>query len=204
MIQELKRIFGPKCTAVKVNGEVNEFINLPTKKMKFCEAVFHSFDIPVRINTDNLVCPGARRCMGFDKDENTLAGTIAENNDIPVKYIYKALAQIPVLKNITHINLGITELMEKDTPPDLYIMYLKPEHITGIIHSQAKFEVMPMLPPYSLLSVCGNVFSRCYSGNTISISFGCPESRIHGGIEPGEVVIGIPFKFARQLISLYN
>lgn len=144
MITELKNIFGPKYSAININGETTEFMNIPAKPMKFCEAVNHSFNIPVRLINENLGCPGARRGAGFD------------NND----------------------------------------------RITGILHTVAKSKIMPSIPPYSLLSVCGNVFANCYKNQTVSISFGCPESRKYGGIEQDEVVIGFPFKTAKFIIDV--
>src|SRR4030042_1847050 len=106
MIDKLKGIFGPKCTAINVNGEINEFINIPSKQMKFCEAVDYSFNLPLRLNPENLGCPGARRCTGFDKDDKQLAGAISANNNIPVHFIQNTLGDISKLHSIRHINLG--------------------------------------------------------------------------------------------------
>ncbi|MBN2275883.1 MAG: DUF169 domain-containing protein [Bacteroidales bacterium] len=202
MINELKNIFGPKCSAINVNGETNEFINVPTKQMKFCEAVNHSFNIPVRLVIGNLGCPGARRCIGFDNNERQLARTISEKNKIPVAYVINVLKTIPILKNIRHINLGMTKYMEKETRPDLYIIYVKPDRITSIIHTLAEHKITPSIPPFSLLSVCGNVFANCYINQTVSLSFGCPDSRKYGGIEENEVVLGLPYESAKRIIDL--
>lgn len=201
MIDELKNIFGSKCTAVNINGETTEFINVPSKPIKFCEAVNHSFNVPVRLINGNLGCPGARRCTGFDKNDRKLAQTISEKHKIPSSFIMNALNSIPTLHNIRHINLGITEYMVKETMPDLFILYVNPDKITDIIHTMAKHRIMPSILPYSLLSVCGNVFASCYTNQLISISFGCPESRKYGGIEKKEVAIGVPFKTARLIID---
>jgi hypothetical protein len=54
MIDKLKDILGPKCTAINVNGEISEFINVPSTRLKFCEAVNCSFNIPIRLNDSNL------------------------------------------------------------------------------------------------------------------------------------------------------
>jgi len=35
----------------------------------------------------------------------------------------------------------------------------------------------------------------------VSISFGCPESRKHGGIDKNEVVLGFPFEIAKLIIN---
>jgi len=65
-----------------------------------------------------------------------------------------------------------------------------------IIHDYAKKEIRPVISPYSLLSICGNVFVRSYQDENINISFGCPESREFGGVDNEEIVIGIPYEMA--------
>jgi len=201
MIDELKNIFGPKCSAINVNGETTEFINVPAKPMKLCEAVNYSFNIPVRLINENLGCPGARRCTGFDNNDRKLAQTISGNNKIPYSFIMNALNNIPTLHDVRHINLGITKYMEKEMKLDLFILYVKPDRVTGIMHKLAKHKITPSMPPYSLLSVCGNVFINSYINQSVSISFGCPESRKHGGIEENEVVLGLPYTIAKFIVA---
>jgi len=48
------------------------------------------------------------------------------------------------------------------------------------------------------LSICGNVFANCYANQNVSVSFGCPESRKHGGVDKEEVIIGFPASVARK------
>jgi len=156
------------------------------------------------LNTDNLGCPGARRCIGFQNDNKQLATKISEENNIPVKFIHTALRKIPVLKDITHINLGLTECIENDIQPDLYIMYVRPFKITELMHKLSKMAIIPSAPPYTFLSVCGNVFANCYLNQKVTISFGCPESRESGGIEEDEIVVGLPFSVAENLLHHYD
>ncbi|MBN1144396.1 MAG: DUF169 domain-containing protein [Bacteroidales bacterium] len=170
--------------------------------MKFCEAVSHSFNIPLQLDNTNLGCPGARRCIGFDDNEKQLAKTISENNKIPHRFIEGAFHNIPRISNINTIVLGMTEFMEQEMQPDMYIVYVEPYAITTIMHTLARHAVIPSMPPYSLLSVCGNIFSNCYLNKNLSISFGCPESRRYGGIEREEVVMGIPYTLTAELIRI--
>lgn len=204
MTDKLKQIFGLKCTAINVNGELTKFINVPTRKMKLCEAVNYSFKVPIMLNANNLGCPGARRSTGFDNNDKLLASTISRENNLPVKFIRTALREIPVLNGIRHINLGLTELMENELQPDVYIMYVQPFKITEIMHRLAKMALLPSLPPYIFLSVCGNVFANCYLNQEVTISFGCPESRESGGICKDEIVIGLPFSVAENLLHIYS
>ena len=204
MTDKLKQLFGPKCTPINVNGKLTEFINIPDRQMKFCEAVNYSFKVPLMLNSDNLGCQGARRCIGFRNDYRQLATKISEENKIPVNFIRTALEKIPVLKGISHINLGLTECIEKDIKPDLYIMYVQPFRITELMHKLAKMKVVPSVSPYTFLSVCGNIFANSYLTNNVSVSFGCPESRKYGGIEENEIVVGLPFSVAEKLLNYYE
>ncbi len=204
MTDRLKQIFGAKISPINVNGKLTEFINIPGRQMKFCEAVNYSFKVPIMLNTDNLGCPGARRCIGFQNNNRQLATKISDENNIPVKFIRAALEKIPVLKDITHINLGLTKCIENDIQPDLYIMYVQPFKITELMHKLSKMALIPSVPPYTFLSVCGNVFANCYLNQKVTISFGCPESRESGGIGEDEIVVGLPFSVAGNLLHYYN
>jgi len=200
---KLKQIFGIKCTAININGESDSLINIPTRKMRLCEAVDQSFKVPVQINSENLDCHGARRSVGFDSDEKQLVKEISEHSHISESFIRNALRRIPVITGIRSINLGLTESMEDKLHPDLYIIYVKPFLITNLMHILAKMEIEPSIPSYSFLSVCGSVLANCYSRQTVSISFGCPESRNQGGIGENEVVLGLPAKIASELLQYY-
>jgi len=197
MIDKLKARFGNKCSGIKINSPELTCINIPEKSMKFCEAVNYSFKVPIQINNTNLDCPGARRNVGFDKKDDKLAKTISDKTHIPLNFIVSSLQKIPVLKKEPYsITLGITEEMEKFVQPDVFIIYTQPANIMQIIHDYAKKEIRPVISPYSLLSICGNVFVRSYQDENINISFGCPESREFGGVDNEEIVIGIPYEMA--------
>ena len=201
MIEKLKSRFGKKCSGIKINPQGLNPINIPEKSMKFCEAVSYSFKVPLQINKNNLDCPGARRNVGFDKDDDKLAKNISDNTHIPLNYILSALQKIPMpLKDIYSIALGITEEMEQIVQPDLFIIYTQPVNIMQIIHNSAKQEIQPVISPYSLLSICGNVLIRSYRDQNMSISFGCPESRKFGGVDNEEIVIGVPY----EMVYLMN
>ena len=133
--------------------------------------------------------------MGFDKEDDKLAKAISDNTHIPFNYVLSSLQKIPILmKKAYNITLGITEEMEKFIQPDVFIIYTQPVNIMQIIHYYAKKKIKPVISPYSLLSICGNVFVRSYQDENINISFGCPESRECGGVDNEEIVIGIPYE----------
>src|SRR4030043_1729928 len=169
MIDIMKKIFGPKCTAININGESDSFINIPSRKMTLCESVNQSFKVPIRLNFDNLDCLGAKRSIGFKTNDELLIKEISRHSHISESYISNALQTIPVLTKIRHLNMGLTEYMENYMPPDLYIMFIQPFRITDLMFNLAKLEIRPSIPPYSFLSVCGNVFANCYINQVVSI-----------------------------------
>ena len=193
MINQLKELFGPRCTGIKMNGESENFLNQPNKKMKFCEAVNHSFKVPLRIVNDNMVCPGARRALGFERDNGDLVAKIAEHTEVPVSYIRKTMQEVPVVPvHIDHLIMGVTAEMEKEITPDVYIVLTKPARIMQLIQILARQEAKPHFLPFCLHSICGSIFSKSYVENDILVSFGCPDSRRYGGVRDDEVVVGIP------------
>jgi uncharacterized protein (DUF169 family) len=202
MINDLKNLLGPRCTAVKINGDSYPFLNKPEREMKFCEAVNYSFQLPLQINNNTLGCPGARRSFGFDAHTDELIQKIAENTGIPASYIRKTFEDIPVVQTqIDHLVLGIPNDLEEDITPDLYISYTSPKNIMRLMHRMAKDQSKPMLPPYSFNSICGIIFSKAYQEQRVMISFGCPESREFGGVKDEEVIVGIPHALAGKLTA---
>jgi uncharacterized protein (DUF169 family) len=203
MIEQVKSLFGDKSTGIKLNpGEFKSF-NKPTREIKFCEAVSYSFNVPVEIDGENLGCSGARRSFGFDHNDKELSKIISQNTQIPVSYIKEGLNNIPVIKTpINNVILGVTGEMENEITPDIYISYTRPENIMSFMHQAARMKIQPFVPPYSLHSICGNVFSRAYENNQISVSFGCPESRKFGGVQPEEAIIGIPYNLLNLFLNI--
>jgi len=204
MINKLKQHFGSKCTSIYVNNDVPGFINFPLKQMRFCEAVDQSFKVPLKLNTENLGCPGARRSVGFDTDDEKLAVDISENSNIHLSFINNVLQFIPAMTGIRHINLGLNVYPENELQPDLFILYVQSFQITDLIFKLAKMAIKPSIPNYLMLSVCGNIFANSYLNQVVSISFGCPESRKSGAIGKNEIVIGLPFKIAGNLLHYYE
>lgn len=200
----IKQIFGHKCTAININGESVSSINVSSREVTLCEAVDLSFKIPLRITGENLICQGAKRSVGFEKNDNQLINEIAGNSNVSESYISNALKTISCLSGIRHINLGLTEAMFKDLRPDLFIMYVQPHIITDLMHNLAKKEIRPFIAPFSFLSICGNILANCYVNKVVSISFGCPESRNKGGIGKEEVVVGLPAKILFELLPFYD
>ena len=92
--------------------------------------------------------------------------------------------------------------MEGQYNPEFYIVYSDPARIMLLIQRLAKKKYKkPFMSPYSLLSICGNVFVRGYHSGDLCVSFGCPESRRYGGVGKNEAIVGFPGNIARVLFE---
>jgi uncharacterized protein (DUF169 family) len=200
MINSLKEKYGNKCSGINVNG-ISPKINEPSVDLKFCEAVSYSFSLPLQITKKNVECPGAKRSLGYSKADKKLIEIVSRNTKISKTFIRKAIHHIPVIsQKINHINLGITEEMERIIKPDIFIMYVSPSTITNIILLLARNKTRLKISNYLFLSVCGNVFANSYINRSISVSFGCMESRKCGGLDDNEVALGIPGEYIELFI----
>lgn len=197
LIQNAKNILGDKCIGVSLNSADYQNYQLVTQPMRFCEAVFNSFNSPLAINKLLIDCPGARRCLKITAENNKLINEISMHGNLSKDFIISALKEIPViskpLHNIVFANNG---------KPDLLIAYTTPDKVVGVLIKYAqKLQEKPLLAPYFIMSMCGNIFVRSIETGKITISFGCPESRKYAGINEDEIIIGIPGKVATKLFS---
>jgi len=205
MINKIKEYFGTyKCTGLQINCPVDEIINIPSKKLRFCEAVNYSFDIPLLLNKQNIGCIGAERNLGFQKKmDDKICLHISENTGIPRIFVRKMVQNTPAIKiSLNNVYLGITNEMEEKYIPDFFIVYTNPVKVMQLIHELARNnQKRPFISSYSLLSICGNVFVRGYNSDNVCVSFGCPESIKYGGVAENEVIVGFPENITQELFK---
>lgn len=199
MILELKKRYGSKCMGLKVN-HTNGFEYSPDKPIRFCEAVYDAFKMPLLFNPQNLICMGAKRSMGFLKSDDELIEHISEESGIDPNTVQQAVSHIPHLQEpIQNILMGIDEEMERVVKPDMYIMYITPKEVMELMKQYAeKLKKFPIVMPYTFLSVCGSVFVNTYKSVSMSVSFGCPESRYYGGVKDNLLVVGLPYECCKD------
>jgi uncharacterized protein (DUF169 family) len=56
----------------------------------------------------------------------------------------------------------------------------------------------------SVMAVCGSVAASAYSTQKVCCSFGCPESRLQGGIGRDRLAIGVPTGLLKKFSILKN
>jgi len=166
--------------------------------VRFCEAVYKAQKKSVALSFDNVCCDGARRCFGWLKNNDMkLAKRLSQKTAIDQDVAYELIKNVPVLnENIVGISLGT------NIQGDVYISYANPESAMKLVRDWQKMTSQNLRVEISgIMSVCGNVAVRSCLGQSISISFGCPDSRELGGIEKEQLVIGIPYNIASSLCS---
>lgn len=202
MIAELKKRYGNKCTAIKLNYE-GTCVNTPSIKMRFCEAVNYSFNIPLLLKSSCLSCMGSQRSFGLFKSDEELIAHISNESKASSQTIKKALQNIPVFEvPVRNIFLGIQHNMEDIILPDMFIIQIKPKDAMDLMKLYiVKTNTFPVLQPYPFLSVCGSVVVGVIKLKQMSVSFGCPESRKYGGVIDENVIVGIPYNICNQLFN---
>jgi len=167
--------------------------------VRFCEAVCKAQKKNISLTSDSLYCNGARRCFGWLKNNDMkLAQKLSQKTNMDQDVAYELIRSVPVLnENIVGISLGT------NIRGDVYISYASPESAMKLVRNWQKMTSQNLCVDISgIMSVCGNVAVRSYLGQRISISFGCPDSREYGGIEKGQLVIGLPYNIASSVCSI--
>ena len=166
--------------------------------MRFCEAVHEAQKKNVSLSLKDTCCDGARRCFGWLKNrDKELAQRLSQKTNIDQEVAFGLIKKVPVLnKNIAGISLGV------HIQGDVYISYASPESVMKMIRDWQKMTGQNLRVDISgIMSVCGNVAVRSYLGQCISLSFGCLDSREYGGIEKGQLVMGLPYNIASRLCN---
>jgi uncharacterized protein (DUF169 family) len=192
----LAKISGSDWVAIKFERQIPAY---DIEALRFCEAVYRAKNKHISLSLCHVCCDGARRCFGGLKNNDVkLAKGLSEKTGIDQDAAYELVRRVPVLNDkISGISLG------KDIEGDVYISYASPKSAMKIIRCWQKMTRHSLNVEISgIMSVCGNVAVKSFTKQRISISFGCPDSREYGGIENGELVIGIPHNIGLSICSM--
>jgi uncharacterized protein (DUF169 family) len=189
-----------KWTSIKFLPRVpGDLTLLPTQDIRFCEAVSRVTEAEWILTPDSVCCAGALRCLGWLKGaDQELARRLAERMDTSASMAQKAIADVPVLpQTFEAVWVGT------DTEPDVYVSYLLPERAMQIVRSwQRIFGKSLPIQVSGIMAVCGSAVVNSYVNHTISLTFGCPDSRQYGGIRPEQLVVAIPADLMTKMNNL--
>ncbi len=179
-----------KWTSVKFLKHIpRDLTPMPADKVRFCEAVSRTVEGEWILTPESVCCAGAQRCFGWLKGtDRDLAWDLAEKFDVSATTAGTAIADVPTLpERFDAVWVGT------DTAPDVYVSYALPETAMRIVRTWQRIygKSLP-IKVSGIMSVCGSAVVNSYVNHTISLTFGCPDSRRYGGIQPEQLVIALP------------
>lgn len=157
--------------------------------IRFCEAVYRARHGDIDLSPRMICCEGAKRAFGWMKNrDEKLALKLSEKTGINGDRALELIRQVPVLEYpCAGIRLGDC------SNPDVLATYIQPEVAMRLVRLWETVVGHSLhVDVSSIMAVCGNAVVKAYMDQAVSISFGCPDSRRYGGIQPEELVIAVP------------
>lgn len=180
--------FRTRGIGVSLVNEISETENYKEIKEKsFCRAVKLAHSEPLRVNKDNLSCPGARFVFGLkNAGPEPIIKELAKNRKITLKTAKKMFgAPTRFAKPFQWIFLNHHHA-------DIYIFLFTPKKVMHFLTLyQMKGELFTA-ELGSIMAMCGEIAVKTRVTGKVSLSFGCPDSLKNGGILDSELIIGIP------------
>lgn len=169
--------------------------------MRFCEAVCRAGHGGIELSPEMICCDGAKRAFAWAKNKDeALALHLSEKAGMSEENARKLIQQVPVLGfPYAGIHVG------PSVNPDLLVTYVRPEAAMRLVRFWETTTGHSLHTNISsIMAVCGNAVVKAYMNQSISISFGCPDSRQHGGIHPEEMVIAVPTGLLHRITGVGN
>jgi uncharacterized protein (DUF169 family) len=187
-------------TSIKFLKHIPRNVTLmPADKIRFCEAVSRAAEGEWTLTQETVCCAGAQRCFGWLKGaDRELAWSLAEKLGVNATTAGKAIADVPVLpERFDAVWVGT------DTAPDVYVAYVLPETAMRLVRSWQRIygKSLP-IKVSGIMSVCGSAVVSSYVNHTISLTFGCPDSRRSGGIQAEQLVVAMPADLLTKMREL--
>jgi uncharacterized protein (DUF169 family) len=169
--------------------------------MRFCEAVCKARRGHMDLPPEMIRCEGAKRAFGWMKNrDETLALKLSEKTGINGDRALELVREVPVL-GYSYAGIRVGD----STNPDVLVTYVRPEAAMRLVRLWETATGHSLsVGISSIMAVCGNAVVKAYTTQSISISFGCPDSRQYGGIQPEEMVIAVPAGLLNRLAGVGN
>ena len=193
-IRFLEEATGDRWTGVKLLGSAAP--DSTSDSMRLCEAVAASFNRHLVLSSDQLACPGARRSLDLDEDDEGLSQQMSEKTGMPVRFARQIVAERPRLETAPQA-LVLGDIEE----PDVLVGYLKPLAAMKVLRLwQAHFGTSLHVDLSGFLAVCSCI-AAAVRLRRLCLSLGCPDSREYGAIPPTQLVAVLPIGLARELVQ---
>ena len=182
---------------VRFAEEINAGGFKEVENVSFCEAVSSACRGPLILKKGNLSCPGSRFVFGVPNvNMAVLTNGLMQGRGITGKAAEKLIKNMPcLLQPFKWIVLG-------DKNSDIYIFYFNPKQMMKfLVVYQMEGDVLE-IKLSSIMTMCGDIAARVYTTGNIRFSYGCIDSRKHGGIKDAELILGVPAKEIERLAKL--
>jgi uncharacterized protein (DUF169 family) len=163
--------------------------SVPGGLLRFCEAICRAGHARIDLAPETIRCEGAKRAFGWvkNKDEG-LALHLSEKAGMKKDRALELVRQVPVL-GYSYAGIRVGDCAN----PDVLVTYARPEAAMRLVRLWETATGHSLrVDISSIMGVCGNAVVKAYMNQSLSISFGCPDSRQYGGIQPEEMVIAVP------------
>lgn len=189
-VRAFERRMGGRWTGVafhhRIPGNTRK-VDLP---MPFCKAVTASSTGALTLTREDVNCLGARRSFGWQNGTGSaFVEKITQQTGFSLPVAEKLIQETPRItdEEIVGVTVGDYET------PDILISYLQPAHAMRFLLLWQKAHHATLdVSISSVMAVCGNVAVGAYLTQKVCCSFGCPESRLQGGIGRDRLAIGVP------------
>jgi uncharacterized protein (DUF169 family) len=171
----------------------------PSGTMRFCEAVCQAGHGRIELSPETTCCEGAKRAFGWMKNrDEALALQLSEKTGMNDARARELVRQVPVL-GFPYAGIRVGNCANAD----VLVTYVRPEAAMRLIRLWETATGHSLhVDVSSIMAVCGNAVVKAYMNQSISISFGCPDSRQYGGIQPEEMVVALPTGLFNRLAGI--
>jgi len=169
--------------------------------VRFCEAVCQVGRGRIDLSPEMIRCEGAKRAFGWTEGKNEgLVLHLSEKTGMSADRARELVRQVPVLAD-SYAGIRVGDC----TGPDVLVTYVRPEAAMRLVRLWETATGHSLHADISsIMAVCGNAVVKAHVSQSISISFGCPDSRRHGGIQPEEMVIAVPTELLDRFREIEN
>jgi len=196
-VRQLEARFGGWWTGIKFHRNNPPRDDYAARPMRFCEAIAESRRTPIVLSRELLDCPGGRRSLGWNDDDEAIAQTMANKASMNIQLAREIIRNTPRLRDkIGAVTIGTYN------SPDLVVSYAQPEAAMKLLRQWQRVHAGEFQTRVSsFMAVCGSVAVRAYLSGQICLSFGCPDSRDHGKIGRDRLAVGLPFQLLSTVLS---
>jgi uncharacterized protein (DUF169 family) len=161
---------------------------LHREPVRFCEAVCKTRKGHTDLLPETIRCEGAKRAFRWTRgEEEGLVLHLCEKTGMNAARARELVGQVPVLAD-SYAGIRIGDCAD----PGVLVTYVRPEAAMRLIRLwETAMGHSLHAEISSIMAVCGNAVVKAHVSHAISVSFGCPDSRQYGGIQPEELVVAV-------------